>query len=196
MIRNRPVRHPIMACAVLLLISTFHCFANISPIEDPREPSCGAWALAVLGGLQGLKLDFSDLEKSLGPQSNRGHSMAQIVEAGRRRGLGLRAVRLDRAEYPTSSPAIVRVERAGAGHFVVIRPVGLSGRLVQVFDPLQDVQVIDYTILTAQEWWTNVAIVPESDPAGRSVFLWLPLVTAVLLVSVQRSLRSRGRPFL
>jgi hypothetical protein len=48
-----------------------------------------------------------------------------------------------------------------SGHFIVIRPVGHSGTLVQILDPNRAPYVIEADQLHTLPGWTGIALVPD-----------------------------------
>ena len=64
-------------------------------------------------------------------------------------------------------PAIVFLDKGGHGHFVVVRPVGHTGRMVQVIDGGHSVEVVDRSAMTSRAEWTGLALVPSRGPAAR-----------------------------
>jgi hypothetical protein len=54
----------------------------------------------------------------------------------------------------------VFLARGRHGHYVVLRPVGHTGKLVQVLDPNEEPVVLDAARLYASPEWTGLALVP------------------------------------
>ncbi|RUL81427.1 cysteine peptidase family C39 domain-containing protein [Tautonia sociabilis] len=165
--------------------------ARDASAEPGAGHSCGALALALFGRLQGLAWDPAEVDRRLGPDSGPGHSMAQLIRTANAMGLSLRGVRLDPAAWPMSGPAILHLQRGRAGHFVVIRPVGQSGRLVQLLDPPSTSEVLELDRLARSPEWTGAAIVAR--PAfGASPWGLLVAGAAFVLVGIA-AMRTRDR---
>lgn len=122
---------------------------------------CGAKSLSILLRLEGRPTDLSRLEDGLPAPTPRGYSMRELREAARACGLRLLGVRLPRGDRAPDRPAIVFLKRGPHGHYVVIRPVGHTGKLVQVLDPNREPEVMDASRLYASPEWTGLALVPR-----------------------------------
>ncbi len=86
--------------------------------------------------------------------------MADLRDAARAHGLVLTGVTLRRDGAAPDRPALVFMKREGHGHFLIIRPVGHSGRLVQIIDTIGDPSITDAAELYATPQWTGIALVP------------------------------------
>ena len=78
------------------------------------------------------------------------------------------------------------MKRTQHGHFLVIRPVGHTGKLVQIVDSLQSPEVIDKSVLLASPEWTGLALVP-----GR--ISWTPVLVGGSLGTIVFALSSWER---
>jgi hypothetical protein len=86
------------------------------------------------------------------------------------------------------------------GHYAVIRPVGISGNLLQIIDLTRGPEVVDKKALFSSPEWTGLALVP-TEGIGLSRFAIALSVTAAALVLLpllyrglcrtDRGLRSR-----
>jgi hypothetical protein len=113
-------------------------------------------------------------------------------EAARGWGLPLRGVRLDLASERLRSPALVHLAEPVHGHFVVIRPVGRSGTLVQVLDPNRAPYVMERSELVKLPGWTGLALVPER-PVEWTRVAGVALLVAGLGLAAWGWRRGRGR---
>ncbi len=63
---------------------------------------------------------------------------------------------------------LVYLKQGEHGHFIVVRPVGRMGKMVQVLDNDQDVLVTDLTDLTSAVEWAGLSLRPiHVDWPGR-----------------------------
>ena len=75
----------------------------------------------------------------------------------------LTGVRLLRnTAFPKGTYILLR-RRNEVGHFLVIRPVGPTGRSVQVLDGIHEPVVIDSDRFSSQPGWTGLALTPSRD---------------------------------
>jgi hypothetical protein len=78
----------------------------------------------------------------------------------------------------------------------VIRPVGHSGKLVQVLDPNRDPEVLDADRLERSRSWTGLALVPRRSSRSGQVFAGLlALGAAAAALPVLRQARRRPGAF-
>ncbi len=76
--------------------------------EQPTlDDTCGAMALFFLSHNEGYKVQYEDLRSILGPPTIRGHSLANLADAGRHYGLRLQGVRIRRDRAQFDHPAIL-----------------------------------------------------------------------------------------
>jgi len=101
------------------------------------------------------------LESHLPPRERTGRSMSDLRDTARAFGLTLTGVKLTRSDRAPDRPALVFLRREDHGHFLVVRPVGHSGKLVQIIDATGDPTVIDAANLYASPQWTGLALVPS-----------------------------------
>ena len=71
-------------------------------------------------------------------------------------------VLLKKREDAIDRPMLVFLRRKGHGHYVVVRPVGHTGKLVQVIDNFGPPEVVDKATLLASPVWTGIALLRES----------------------------------
>lgn len=132
----------------------------LSRSDPANPPSCGATALTLLCRLEGLRPDLSAVAARLPSGSDESCALSELRAAAKALCLPTRAVRLGRGDWPLDRPALIHLARGPKGHFVVIRPVGHTGKLVQVLDGLDQVEVTDFDRLVDRPSWTGAALVP------------------------------------
>lgn len=162
-----------------------------------REPDCGTNALFLLLRLSGQPTSLIQIERSLPRQQSGGNSMTELREAARGHGLRLRGSRFGKGDVPLDRPVIAYLSRPGEGHFVVLRPVGVMGTMVQVLDPPHAPAIMDYTHLLGGGLWTGRVLMPQTTGEWLAAQAWwviVPLVPlALFLVPRWRLLRGSRR---
>ena len=128
--------------------------------EKDRVPGCGRQSLYILSRLEGRPVP-RDATSTLLKFGEESISMADLRAEAATLGLSLVGVKLPSGPVAPDRPAIVFMDRRPHGHFLVIRPVGTTGRLVQVLDPNREPEVVDARSLYASSEWTGLALVPE-----------------------------------
>jgi ABC-type bacteriocin/lantibiotic exporter with double-glycine peptidase domain len=141
---------------------------------------CGPSALYNLSRLLGRPLELDAIRSRL-PSTRRGNfSMEELQKSALACGLRLRGVLLAKSEERAiDRPMLVFLNRGEHGHFLVLRPVGTTGKLVQVVDSVNPPAVIDKTALFAAKSWTGLALIPDEP---RSWVLPARIAAAVVLV--------------
>ena len=129
-------------------------------VDEGIACSCGAAALSILCRLENRPLAVTDVGACLPNRANGSYSLLELRDASSALGLELRGVRLARADLPLKFPALVYLARKPDGHFIVVRPVGHTGKLVQTLDPTDGVRVIDAEALFSSPEWTGDALIP------------------------------------
>ena len=123
-------------------------------------PDCGTQSLYLLLRLEKIGVKLADLESTLAPMSETGHSMSELRDAGVKLGLRVRGIRLSEVSPNFDRPLLARLNRDPHGHFVVVRGVGHSGRLVQVLDPNLEPRIMEVSDLLKSPEWTGYVLVP------------------------------------
>lgn len=133
-------------------------------LAESSEPQfdCGPHTLFLLLRTLGFDVGVEELERILPPRHPEGYSMAELQAAARAFGLRLRGVRFDREDVPLDRPAIARLDQGTAGHFVLLRPVGRTGTMVQILEPQFAPSITDYGPLISGPAWTGQLLVPTS----------------------------------
>jgi Peptidase C39 family len=126
--------------------------------EGQLENDCGLLALYTLMRIHGRGVGLAEIQKHLGPPGQGGVSMRALLDASEVLGLPLSAVRYEPGT-PVREPALIFLSRAGRGHFMVVRPVGNSGELLQVSDGLAAPYVMEARKLYQLPYWHGLALV-------------------------------------
>lgn len=191
MTRTRPVC--LALWAVLALLRPGPVWGE--PDLSPRTYDCGVMSLYHLLRLEGRPTDLETIERHL-PSSKAGqYSLKELRDAARACGLTLNGVRLPASGRPPSGPALVHLDRKPGGHFLLIRPVGHTGRLVQLLDSTRPPYVQDAETLYASPEWTGIALVPSrpNQPARIAGFMCALLGLALVVVSVRGRRSPTGK---
>jgi hypothetical protein len=134
--------------------------------DDERDSSrlihdCGVNSLYLLMRLRSADVDLSELRRMLPSTEAHGLSMAEIQAASGRLGVPLRGRRIGPGDVPIDRPVIAWLKSGGSpGHFVVLEPVGVLGKMVMVLDFPRPAQVVEYAYLMKADDWTGRALVP------------------------------------
>jgi len=147
-----------------LVALTITSFGRTQAADEPAKPDtwdCGAYALYDMLQLEGRPTQLEEIRSILGAPGADGRSFLELREASRRCGLMLDAVVLPRKRSVIAGPILLFVKTQPEGHFVVVRPVGHTGRLVQWLDGDRPPIVLDADLLFASPWWTGLALVPH-----------------------------------
>ena len=160
---------------------------------DDQPPDCGRLSLALLLDLTQRSISLDQLEKVLPITRASGLSMLELKESARRFGLILDGVRLRARPGVIDRPMILYFQRGEHGHFVVARPVGHTGRLVQVLDPLNALEILDQSTLVAHPDWTGLALVPSDDRLPGIQVVALVALAGLAALSADRGIRVLAR---
>ncbi len=126
------------------------------PIYD-----CGTMALYTLLRLEGHSTNLKRLESILPQPNPSGYSMQELQAAALAGGLTLEGVLLKKDRRAIDRPMILFLRQSPHGHFVVVRPVGKTGKLVQILDPNLPPDVADASELLESRAWTGLALRPR-----------------------------------
>lgn len=171
-------------------------FGSGSEREETRL-DCGVLALHTLLALEGRETTLGTIEAALPPSPVGGYSLAQLQDAARTCGLSLDGLQLARGKRAPDRPALLHLKRGPHGHFVVVRPVGHSGQLVQVLDVAEEPFVTDAAEISASPEWTGLALVPRRRAWVTQVgYLWFAacLCGAILMCRKPAHVRSATKP--
>jgi len=127
-------------------------------LHTDQSFNCGTNSLYLLLRLSNRHTSIAELERVL-PDSSQGYySMYELKSAARASGLRLRGVRLDENDLPPDRPGIAYLNNRGKGHFIVVKPVGNTGRMVQIIEPPYAPTVTDYDRLMNRNDWTGILL--------------------------------------
>ena len=170
----------------------------VKSAETQQDPSdCGAKSLVLLLSLLGHKISIQDVLATLPPNRAQGVSLSDLQASARALGLRLRGVNLDARNIPLTKPAIAFVKLQDSGHFVVLRPVGVTGKIVHDIDPPSAPFIMDYDRLLGGAAWTGRVLIPET--AVDRVLSWtrfglaIVAATSVLALGIRRVWSIKGR---
>lgn len=173
----------VSAAIVGLLLSGAPVSARGAADSPSSSPECGLTALYTLLRLEGIRPAYAALTEARPATRTRSLSLADLENMARRQGLRTRAVRLSSGLDHLDRPAIIHLRRGSIGHFVVLRPVGHTGRLVQVFDGLEEPVTRDLAAIQSSDEWSGFALVPQRFLADLAPFV-LGLGALLLLAAV------------
>jgi hypothetical protein len=151
-----------LSLGLALSCATPAIMASVDEPTDSRcvEYDCGTLSLYTLLQLEGSTVNLRAVDGCLGCQPPTGFSIKQLRDAAGSLGMRLTAVRISN-DGSLDRPALLFSRSSSHGHFIVIRPVGHTGKLVQVFDSLRDPEVVDISVLVKSSGWTGYALIPS-----------------------------------
>jgi ABC-type bacteriocin/lantibiotic exporter with double-glycine peptidase domain len=129
---------------------------------DTSTLDCGTAALYCLLKCDGVDIDFKHLSTVIPGESRINHTMQELADGAEICGVHLKGVQLSaRHAIRPTSPSICFMNQDPHGHFIMIRPVGHSGKLVQVLDSTRLPEVMDWTTLQNSRGWSGTLLVHE-----------------------------------
>jgi ABC-type bacteriocin/lantibiotic exporter with double-glycine peptidase domain len=156
----------ILGCLVALYAIAF-CDTTVGTCkagpEEKTKLDCGVNVLFILLRLEGRSIEFDRLESALAPRNPAGSSMAELAGASASLGLTLDGIRFDKDSQPLAKPAIAFFKDSRGGHFAVLRPVGTTGRMIQVINPPYVPFIADRDQVVAQKAWTGRVLVSRDS---------------------------------
>jgi hypothetical protein len=191
------------------LISGLVCLSAIAVVSPcrvpgqsihPEEPGkdtfdCGTLALYHLFRIEGRPVELAAIGLHLPALPPAGYSMLELRDAAKACGLRLSGVRLKDPAPKLDGPMIAFLKR---GHYVVIRPVGHTGKLVQILNGVERTQVMDKGSLFASSEWTGLVLAPRRSGWGEWVIVPLASLSGLGLLlwlrPRRRSLSPSGHP--
>lgn len=126
-----------------------------------KIPNCGAIALYQLCQIEQNRASWETVCSRLGQPPKAGYSMKELRDAAQGLGMELSGVKLEMTTRPLDRPGVFFIKRGDEGHFLVIRPVGFTRKMVQVLDGVQTPEVIDASKLESLPGWTGLALLPK-----------------------------------
>jgi ABC-type bacteriocin/lantibiotic exporter with double-glycine peptidase domain len=144
--------------------------SNVRSDQEQCEIDCGAIALYECLALHGMKADLEVIARELPVTGGRGRAMYDLMRVGRRLGLPLEGSRVDSVlEFPDTA-CVIYLKLPAGGHYVVGRPVGFTGKLIQILDGYQEPAVVAKQELIRSIGWTGLTLRAKSRwTLGKSV---------------------------
>ncbi|OJW07409.1 MAG: hypothetical protein BGO49_25915 [Planctomycetales bacterium 71-10] len=159
--------------------------------EGTTQLDCGANSLFVLLKLEGRDVSVERLDAALPPRRPGGYSMAELSAASSSLGLNLAGERFTGPVVNLDRPAIALFNDKEGGHFLALRPVGVTGTMAQVIDPPHAPSIMDLDQLTSRPGWTGCVLVARPWARVRDAAPWVSGAAACLLLAA--GLRRRRR---
>lgn len=170
------------------LLFCFVATAMVAAPEETGEFDRAVNAFCLLGALRERPITPTELKAILPARHRLGYSMEDLLNAGARLGLPLEPLRLPPGARAPDRPMIVYLKDIPTGHFAVIRPVGITGKMIQVLDPPHAPRITDFSAYSSTLAWTGRALAPRR-------FAWSPWLLGVsvagLSLGAAVGLRSR-----
>jgi len=175
----------------LILLGAQGTLALDDVAKAPREasPDCGTSALSDLLQLEGRPVSLAGLTSRLPTRRPDGFSFAELRQAASSCGLALDGVLLNKDDAAIDRPMILFVKRPPHDHYLVVRPVGHTGKLVQIIDMAEEPIVVDKSLLINSSIWTGLALVPRRTRIGP----WLAGVSLVTSLGAAALLFAKSR---
>ena len=161
---------------------------------EPHPLDCGPNSLVMLLRLAGHEVALDEVKQALPPRHGVGYSLAELQSAASKFGLSLNGIRLDKSDLPLVQPAIAFLYSAGEGHFILMRPVGTTGKVVQVIDPPFAPAIMDYEKLLASRSWTGRMLIRQTTAEWFFSWIWVTIPFLLLLAGAnlaRRDIRAR-----
>jgi len=137
---------------------------------------CGPAAIHALFWAAGRPVSIDEVIARL-PSRPEGHSMKELQDASAGLGMSLEGRFIGKDIRALDRPMLAFIKDDSLRHFLVIRPVGPTGSLVQVIDVSDPPQVMDKTDLVASSQWTGAVLIPKQANWIRMVG-WFLLATS------------------
>ena len=175
---------------ILLLLASVPRARAVEP-EETTKLDCGVNALFVLLQLEGRPVTLDRLQAALPARHPDGYSMAELAAASQSLGLRLEGVKFGGGDKPLEHPSIVFLQDGKAGHFAVLRPVGSTGKMVQVIDPPSAPWIGDYARVLSTKPWTGRILTPRNNTRRWGTVVAATAGVALLTLAGLRWRRSR-----
>jgi len=170
--------------------------AQQGPRSEAADFDCATLALHSLFAIEGRSIAIDAVRRLLPPLDPRGYSLAELRNAARAGGLDLDGVTLVPGDRAPDRPAIVFFDREGHGHYAVVRPVGHSGKLIQIIDAAEGGPIVmDAKDLYASSQWTGLALLPRRPNWPFRLATGGAIVSCLTLVAVLFAMPILSRRF-
>jgi Peptidase C39 family len=184
--------------ATSCLIATLTVAVSVGAAEPVAgsKLDCGENALFVFLHLEGCTATLDHVASVLPSRHPDGYSMAELARAAKALGLRVEGVTFNRGDKALTRSAIAFFRDAKGGHFAVLRPVGITGTMVQVVDPPNMPWIADYDRLFSSGQWTGQVLVPTEPWIIRNTFALVIGAGGFILVGtgLAYGLKIIGRP--
>ncbi len=120
--------------------------------------------------------------------------MKELREAARSFGLRLDGVFIGKKAELIDRPILVFLKVDRKGHFLVVRPVGHTGKLAQVIDSNQQTRVMEKSDLVASDQWTGLVLAPRRTDwsLALTIAILAPACLGGLFVALIRQKRPKN----
>lgn len=167
---------------VLAIVVTPSLSLADSPAKTVESSyGCGVLALYYLLRLEDRPVNLRHVDANLPIRGDHGHSLGDLRNAARRCGLELTGVYLRKSNI-LDRPAMVFLKSGDHGHFVVVRPVGNKGKMVQILDSISEPEVLDASDLYNTPEWTGLALIPARPNWTLRVGIGLAITILCMLI--------------
>jgi Peptidase C39 family len=194
-VNHRPGNGRLAVLALFLSMVVGPRHAGADDEDQHSSIDCGPSALYNLSRLVGQPIGLEAIRTHLPATRSGNFSMEELSRSALACGLRLRGVLLDKNEEGAiDRPMLVFLNRGEHGHFLVVRPLGTSGKLVQVVDSANPPRVMDKSALLAAKSWTGLALIrDDSSPwvVGGRVAACCTLAIGILIFLVRRARTSK-----
>ena len=178
---------------ITTLIVAFVVSLQLDTITSPETPNdCGLNALYLLCRLENRDVSLSQLIQSLPSPKSVGYSMEELADAAKSRGLVLEGRHWDHINKVISRPVIAYLSGSPTGHFVVLCPVGTTGKMVQIIDPPHAPRIVDISRLASGRNWTGRILV-RRDNRSYVIAICIALGVVAGVYALRRLALSRSR---
>jgi hypothetical protein len=150
---------------------------------DAEQIGCGPIALFTLLRMEGKPVNLSEVLLGLPSSNAKENSLIELRDASLRFSLNLEAMQLPPNRELPEQPLIALMSNGETGHFVIVRRVGFSGKLVQVLDSSRETRVVDAEKLMKSPEWTGYVLVPARIDWVQRVAICVALMSGVLLAA-------------
>ena len=188
---------PIIGCLLNLSIVVQAGQQRSTAPDKPELYECGVLSLYTFLRLNNVAVKLQDLDDVINPSQTDGHTLKELRDAGKKFGLRLIGVHLRKGQT-ISAPVIIYFKSGRHGHYAVLRPVGHTGKLVQLMDTLAPVpEVSDFSVVTSRTDWTGICLMRKDvDVVSMLTFLVGCLTVGIsvfgIVLKLSRGFRNRS----
>ena len=115
-----------IASIILALIPCIAITADRHP-ENRSAIDCGVRALYSLFQIENHPISLDRLLVSLPVRDSKGYSISELSKCAEANGMNVKAIQLDKSQFPFNRPMIVLYLIRDQGHYLLINPIGISG---------------------------------------------------------------------